>query len=44
MAKKPRNRAAQDGTLVNIRALKARMVVVERALKALRAKVQRLQG
>lgn len=40
MAKK---RNAQDTTLRNIRALKRRMVVVERALKALRAKVLRLQ-
>jgi outer membrane murein-binding lipoprotein Lpp len=33
--KKPRNRAAQDATLVNIRALKARVAQLERKVKAL---------
>jgi hypothetical protein len=36
MTKKPRNRAAQDTTLINLRALK-------RALAALRARVAKLE-
>jgi hypothetical protein len=36
-AKKPRNTAAQDATLINVRALKARMDDVEARLVALEA-------
>lgn len=36
-AKKPRNRAAQDTTLINLRALKARVKTLEAKVKAIEA-------
>lgn len=38
MAKKPRNRAAQDATLINLRALKARVTKLEQQVKRLMRK------
>ncbi len=39
MTKKPRNRAAQDATLLNLRALKKRVSKLEQTVKALKRKV-----
>lgn len=35
MKKKPRNRAAQDATLINLRKLQARVTALEKAVRAL---------
>lgn len=35
MAKTPRNRAAQDTTLINLRAIKARLATLERTIDRL---------
>lgn len=41
-AKKPRNRAAQDATLINVRALKRRVTEVERFLQSVATVVDAL--
>lgn len=42
--KKSRNRAAQDATLINLRALKARVGTLERAVAELKASVKVLRA